>query len=385
MLPMSNFALVLTGGGARAAYQAGVIRALAEMWPDKKPPFNIITGISAGSVNACLLAHYADDFKTGGVKLWDLWHDLTVERVITTDALTLSQLGLTLVRDLVLGGFFKSPASSHLLDTRPLRKIITDNVDFDRIHHHIESGLLKGFGVTATNYHNGCAVTFFDSLLRTEEWGRGNHLSSRGPLNDSHIMASSAIPIFFPPIEIGGRYFGDGSVRLLSPLSPSIHLGAERILAVGIRHTKAPEAYKVVENRAHMDISFADIGGVFLNAVFLDSLESDLERMHRVNYTLEQVGTERLANVPGAMRVIPIQAIRPSRDLGSVAAGGIERFPFLLKHLLRGIGARRKRGNDVLSYISFDKSYCGKLLRLGYKDAMRREEELVKFMRDAQN
>lgn len=378
---MQNFALVLTGGGARAAYQAGVIRALAEIWPEKKSPFNVITGISAGSVNACLLAHYVDDFKTGGEKLWNLWHDLTVERVITTDALTLSQLGLTLIRDLALGGFFKSPASSHLLDTRPLRKIITDNVDFKRVHSHVESGALRGFAVTATNYHNGCAVTFFDSGGRSDEWGRGNHLSARGPLNDDHIMASSAIPIFFPPIEIGGRYYGDGSVRLLSPLSPAIHLGADKILAVGIRHSKAPEAYKAVELKAKAEISFADIGGVFLNAVFLDSLESDLERMHRVNYTLEQVGSERLANVPGAMRVIPIQAIRPSRDLGQIAAGGIERFPFLLKHLLRGLGARRKRGNDVLSYIAFDKSYCGKLLRLGYKDAMKREEELLKFMK----
>jgi NTE family protein len=378
---MKNFALVLTGGGARAAYQAGAVRALAEMWPEKKPPFDIITGISAGSVNACLLAHYADDFKTGGQKLWDLWHDLTVERVITTDALTLGQLGVTLIRDLVLGGFFKSPASSHLLDTRPLRKIITDNVDFGRIHGFLQSGMLRGFGVTATNYHNGCAVTFFDSATPTEEWGRGNHLSAQGPLNDSHIMASSAIPIFFPPIEIEGRYYGDGSVRLLSPLSPAIHLGAEKILAIGIRHLKAPEAYKALDQRAHMEISFADIGGVFLNAVFLDSLESDLERIARVNYTLEQVGRERLAEIPGAMRIIPIQAIRPSRDLGQIAAGGIERFPFLLKHLLRGLGARRKRGNDVLSYIAFDKSYCGKLLRLGYKDTMKRRDEMLKFMK----
>lgn len=377
---MQNFALVLTGGGARAAYQAGVIRALAEMWPEKKSPFNIITGISAGSVNACLLAHYADDFKTGGQKLWDLWHDLTVERVITTDALRLGQLAMTVIRDLVFGGFFKSPASSHLLDTRPLRKLITDNVDFARVHSHVKSGLLKGFGVTATNYHNGCAITFFDSNPPVEEWGRGNHLSTRGILNAEHIMASSAIPIFFPPIEIGGRYYGDGSVRLLSPLSPAIHLGADRILAVGIRHLKAPAAYKELDSRAQLEISFADIGGVFLNAVFLDSLESDLERMYRVNYTLEQIGPERLAQIPGAMRHIPIQAIRPSHDLGKIAAGGIERFPFLLKHLLRGIGARRKRGNDVLSYISFDKSYCGKLLRLGYKDAMKREEELMKFM-----
>jgi NTE family protein len=381
---MSNNALVLTGGGARAAYQAGAIRALAELWPEKSSPFNIITGISAGSVNACLLAHYADDFKTGGMKLWDLWHDLTVEKVINTDAMTLSQLALTVLRDLVLGGFIKSPASSHLLDTSPLRKIITDNVDFGRVHAHVESGLLHGFAVTATNYHNGCAVTFFDSVGRTQEWGRGNHMSAEGPLNDSHIMASSAIPVFFPPIEIGGRYYGDGSVRLLSPLSPSVHLGAEKILAIGIRHSKDPEQYRELENRPRLDISFADIAGVFLNAVFLDALESDIQRMLRINNTLQQFAPDLLAQMPGAMRIIPTQAIRPSRDLGQIAAGGIERFPFLLKHLLRGIGARRKRGNEVLSYLAFDKTYCGKLLRLGYKDAMKRRDELLKFMKEAQ-
>jgi NTE family protein len=380
---MEKFALVLTGGGARAAYQAGAVRALAELWPGKTSPFNIITGISAGSVNACLLANHVDNFKHGSEQLWNLWHELTVERVITTDALTLGQLGLTLIGDLALGGFFRSPVSSHLLDTRPLRQIIETNVDFEKIRAHLESGLLEGFGVTATNYHNGCAVSFFDSHENIPEWGRGNHLSRRGPINSDHIMASAAIPIFFPPIEIEGRYYGDGSVRLLSPLSPSIHLGAERILAVGIRHSKEPEDYKLVEQKAHMEISFADIGGVFLNAVFLDALESDLERIHRVNFTLEQVGSDRLREIPGAMRVIPIEAIRPSRDLGSIAAGGIQRFPFLLRHLLRGLGARRKRGNDVLSYIDFDRSYCGKLLRLGYKDTMKRRDDLSRFLRGA--
>ncbi len=377
----NNLALVLTGGGARAAYQVGAVRALAEIWPEKASPFTTITGISAGSVNACQLAHYADDFKTGATRLWDLWHGLTVDRVFETSSWSLARIALMVMRDLTLGGFFPAPVSSYLLDTHPLRKIITDNVDFDRVHSHVRQGLLKGFAVTATNYHNGCAVTFFDTALGVTEWARGNHLSRITPLNENHIMASSSIPVFFPPIQIDGRYYGDGSVRLLSPVSPAIHLKADRILAVGIRHPKTPDEYKKLEDRSKLDVSFADIAGVFLNAVFLDALESDLTRMHRINASLMHLGIKPDQDTPGLMRVIPIEAVRPSRDLGSVAAGNINRFPFLLKHLLRGLGARRKRGNDVLSYLAFDSSYTGKLMRLGYKDTWRRRDELLRFMR----
>ncbi|MES2200851.1 MAG: patatin-like phospholipase family protein [candidate division FCPU426 bacterium] len=378
---MPNIALALTGGGARAAYQAGVVRGLAELWPEKKSPFNIITGISAGSINACLLAHYNDDFKAGSLKLWDIWNKLESNQVIQADSMTQLKLALQLLRDLVLGGFFKSHVSSSLLNSAPLRKLIDDHVDFDRIRAHISSGDLKAFGVTATNYHNGCAITFFEGAEGLHEWSRSNHLSERASIGTSHIMASAAIPVFFPPIQINNRYYGDGSVRLLSPLSPSLHLGADRIVAVGIRQSKEPEQYREMESRSHADITFADIAGVFLNAIFLDSLESDLQRMIRINHTLLQFAPEKLSEMPGTMRVVPIQAIRPSRDLGTIASGNIERFPFLLRHLLRGIGARRRRGQDVLSYLAFDGSYCGKLLRMGYKDAMKRRDELLKFMK----
>lgn len=378
-MPNETLALTLTGGGARAAYQAGVLRALSQLWPEKASPFKIVTGISAGSINASMIAHHADDFDAGTKRLWELWGRLSVDKVYKADSLTLLGLGSFVLRDLLLGGFFPRPVSSHLLDTRPLRTILDSNVDFSRIHGHVRSGALTGFAVTATNYHNGCAVTFFDAPEQVQSWSHNNHLSLREPLSSSHVMASASIPVFFPPIEIRGRYYGDGSVRLLSPLSPAIHLGADRVLAIGIRHGKGPEQYQALDSKAHLDISFADIAGVFLNGVFLDSLESDLQRMRKINDTIQRVGGSE-DQVEGAMRVIPVSAIMPSRDLGTLATGNIQRFPFLLRHLLQGIGARRKRGQEVLSYLTFEASYCSKLLRLGYKDGMRRKDELLEFM-----
>ncbi len=378
-MPDNSLALTLTGGGARAAYQAGVLRALAQIWPEKTSPFKIVTGISAGSINASMIASHSENFEEGTRLLWDLWHGLSVDHVFKSDSLSLLGLGSFLLRDLILGGFFPRPVSSHLLDTAPLRGILTQNVDFEKIHAHVQSGLLLGFAVTATNYHNGSAVTFFDAPGSVPNWGFNNHLSLREPLTVAHVMASSSLPVFFPPVEIRGRYYGDGSVRLLSPLSPAIHLGAQRVLAIGIRHGKGPEEYAQLDKKAHLDISFADIAGVFMNGVFLDSLESDLQRARKINDTILRMTGD---NTPreGVMRVIPIEAIMPSRDLGTLATGNIQRFPFMLRHLLQGIGARRKRGQEVLSYLAFESSYCGKLLRLGYKDAMHRKEELLAFM-----
>jgi NTE family protein len=377
---MGKLALVLTGGGARAAYQAGVVRAMAEMWPKKEIPFKVITGISAGSINASLLAHYSDDFLAGSEKLWALWNTLRVDKVFRSDSLSMARLATFVLRDLALGSFIKRPVSSHLLDTTPLRSLLLDNVDFPRIHSHVKSGLLHAFAVTATNYHTGCAITFFDGAEGRPDWVRNNHLGWRRPIQVEHILASSAIPVFFPAQKVDNAYYGDGSMRLLSPISPSLHVGADAILAVGIRRPKDPQLLEELNRQPSEDISFADIAGVFLNAVFLDTLESDLERLRRVNETLHGVSLEAREALKGNFRVVPVESQQPSKDLASIASGHIDRYPFLLKHLLRGLGAGRKRGRDVLSYLAFDYSYCGKLLRLGYKDAMERRDQLHTFL-----
>lgn len=378
---MKRPALVLTGGGARAAYQAGALRALAELWPHKASPFRVVTGISAGSINACMMAHYSDDFHAGAERLWGLWNTLTIDQVFKVDNFSLLRIGTVVLRDLIVGGFLPRPVSSHLLDTGPLRQLIDRNVDFGRVHAHVKDGLLQGFAVTATNYHTGCAVTFFDAHDDLKDWVRNNHLGWRVPLTTDHILASSSIPVFFPAVPLGeGSYYGDGTVRLLSPLSPSLHLGATSVLAVGVRKPKDPGRLLEQNQRKGRDISFADIAGVVLNAVFLDTLENDLSRLQRFNRTLKGMGPEARAALEHNWRVVEAESLQPSRDLGQGASAQSERYPWLLRHLLRGLGVGRRSGGDVASYIAFDFRYTGKLLRIGYNDVMDRRDALRQFL-----
>ncbi len=313
---MGKLALVLTGGGARAAYQAGVIRALAEVWPKKEMPFKIVTGISAGSINASLLAHYSDDFLAGTEKLWALWNTLRVDKVFRSDSVSLVRLATFVMRDLALGSLIHRPVSSHLLDNSPLRDLLLANVDFDRIHRHVTDGTLHAFAVTTTNYHTGCAITFFDGANERPEWVRNNHLGWRRPIQVDHIMASSAIPVFFPAQKLDNAYYGDGSMRLLAPLSPALHMGADSVLAVGIRRPKDPATLVELNRQPAAAISFADIAGVFLNAVFLDTLESDLDRLRRVNQTLREAPAEARDAFKHNFRVIPVQSQQPSHRNG---------------------------------------------------------------------
>jgi NTE family protein len=377
---VKRLALVLTGGGARAAYQAGTVRALAELWPQKQSPFRVVTGISAGSINACLLAHYSDDFQAGAERLWSLWHNLTIEQVFKTDSATLLKLGARVLRDLVLGGFFERPVSSHLLDTTPLRGLIERNVDFERIHHLVGQGALGGFAVTATNYHIGSAVTFFDADPSVSEWARNNHLGVRGQLSTDHILASSSIPVFFPAVTLGGAHFGDGTVRLLAPLSPALRLGSTALLAVGVRKPPIPSRLAEMNLRPGRQISFADIAGVVLNAVFLDTLETDMERLKRFNKALNGMGPEARHSLEQNWRIIEAESLQPSRDLGAGASGMSGRYPFVLRHLLRGLGVDKRRGSDVSSYLAFDYHYTAKLLRIGYNDVMERRDQLRAWM-----
>ncbi len=378
---MKHAALVLTGGGARAAYQAGAIRALAEIWPQRQSPFKVITGISAGSINASLLAHYSDDFLEGAEKLWALWHNLTIDQVFKTDSLTLLRIASFVVRDLAVGGILRTrPGSAHLLDTSPLRRLIEGNVDFDRVRRHVADGVLRGFAVTATNYHIGAAVTFFDAEASVTEWARNNHLGVREAIRSDHILASASIPVFFPAVKIESSYFGDGTVRLLAPLSPALRLGADSLLAVGVRKRPVPQRLLELHQRPGRDISFADIAGVVLNAVFLDTLETDMERLQRFNKALHGMSPEARQALQQSWRIIESESVQPSRDLGQGASGQSERYPLLLRHLLRGLGVDKRRGSDVSSYLAFDFHYTSKLLRIGYNDVMDRRDHLRQWM-----
>ena len=378
---MKRLALVLTGGGARAAYQAGAVRALAEIWPHRESPFQVVTGISAGSINAGLLACYNDDFLAGAERLWGLWNTLTIDDVFRTDSVSLLRIGTFVLRDLFLGGFVRRPVASHLLDTAPLRGLLDRNVDWDRLHHHVVHEKLHGFAVTATNYHTGSAVTFFDAHPNVTEWIRNNHQGLRPPATSEHIMASSAIPVFFPAIQLGGgAYYGDGTVRLLAPLSPALRLGSSAVLAVGVRKPKDPRRLAEQNLKPVQDISFADIAGVVLNAVFLDTLETDIERLQRFNKALHGMDMKAREMLLQNWRIIESESLQPSRDLGIGAGGQSNRYPWLLRHLLRGLGVDGRRGSDISSYLAFDFHYTSKLLRIGYNDVMDRRDQLRQFL-----
>jgi NTE family protein len=375
---VENRGLVLTGGGARAAYQAGVIRALAEIGGPGPSPFNVITGVSAGAVNGVSMAAGADDFRNAAERLNALWLDLKPGTIYRTDTRRLLGVGGRWLKELTVGGLLGASDINYLLDTAPLRGFLRTHLPVPRMRRHIRSGVLRGVAVSATNYADGTAVTFYDGAPDIAPWSRAIRVGVRERINVDHVMASAAIPVFFPPVKIRGVWFGDGCVRLLSPLSPAIHLGATRIVAVGVRHQPDAASRKLAP-----ELPISQIAGLLLNAVFLDSLEGDVERLERMNRTLGLVPASAREKMADALRQIPILVLQPSRDLGELAADQVQRFPGMLRYLLRSIGASGDGGSDLLSYLAFEPVYVSRCINLGYEDTMARRRQVEAFLGQA--
>lgn len=374
--------LVLTGGGARAAYQVGALRALAELL-EKKAPFQILTGASAGAINSTGLAIYGDDFQAGVDHLLRTWRSLLPEQVYRTDVGSLFAIGATWMRQLSTGGIFGGANVNALLDTTPLRRLLERVLPTQRIAQHIASGQLRGVAVTATSYHTGTAMSFFEGAPDIAPWTRSSRLGMRESISVPHVLASSAIPMFFPPVSIDGAWFGDGCVRLSAPLSPAIHLGAQRLVAIGIRYARTPKETDALNHMGKRERpKISEISGVLLNAIFLDSLDSDVERMERINGTLALLTEEQHGRMTHRLRSIPLLVLRPSCDLGSLAVEQYRRFPRTLRHLLRGIGASGDSGWDLVSYLAFEPAYIERLMELGYDDTYARREEVLAFFAD---
>lgn len=374
--------MVLTGGGARAAYQVGALRALAELLGEKAP-FQILAGASAGAINSTGLAIYGDDFRAGVAHLLSTWRSLLPEHVYRTDAGSLVSIGATWMRQLSTGGIFGGTHVNALLDTTPLRRLLERVLPTHRIGEHIASGRLRGVAVTATSYHTGTAMSFFEGAHDIAPWTRSSRLGTRESISVPHVLASSAIPMFFPPVSIDGAWFGDGCVRLSAPLSPAIHLGAQRLVAIGIRYARTPKETDALNQMGRRDRpTISEISGVLLNAIFLDSLDSDVERMERINATLSLLTDEQHGRMRHPLRSIPLLVLRPSRDLGSLAVEQYRRFPRTLRHLLRGIGASGDSGWDLVSYLAFEPAYIERLMELGYDDTYARRAEVESFFAD---
>jgi NTE family protein len=377
-----NLGLVLTGGGARAAYQAGVLHGISELVPEGSPiPFRSIAGISAGAINAAFLAARATDFRAGSRHACALWSELRSDRILSTDLASVGKLAAGWMRDLGLGGAFRGSRSTFLLGTSPLTRLLQDQIDFLAIERHLRDGVLHGVAISATHYKTGTAISFFEGDPAIENWVRSSRLGKRARLTLQHVLASASIPVLFQPVRLEDSFYGDGSIRLRAPLSPAIHLGAEKILAIGIRYYRPEDDTRELNEVSSMEkITVADIAGVMLNATFMDALESDVERLERINQTIALLTEENRLKHPHKLRTIPILTIRPSRDLGSFASEQFSRFPAMLRHLLKGIGASDESGWDLLSYLAFDSTYTQRLLELGYEDAMARRQEIREFL-----
>jgi NTE family protein len=373
----SKLGLVMTGGGARAAYQVGAVRAIYEIINKDQNLFDVITGNSAGAINSTYLAANAENWDVATKNLIDLWERLKTKDVFDLRGRTITDLGLKWISSTALGGLTKKGNSSvnYLLDTSPLRALIKREINFDHIMKNIKEGHLYGVGLSTTNYNSGSNVIFYEGSNEISDWSRSDRFSCRKELTIDHLMASSAIPFFFPPIKVEDSHYGDGCIRQTTPLSPAIHLGANKIIAIGVRYPHNRQRMIDLAFSPSPDPTLGQIAGVMLNAIFMDSLEQDVERLGHIN-TLIAVGAHP------EFKSIPILMLKPSRDLGKMTESVNLELPGMLRYLLKGIGVSNHEGLDLLSYLAFDKSYTKPLVELGYDDTYKMKEEILRFIDD---
>ena len=371
-------ALVLPGGGARGAFQVGVLKAVAELVPKGTVnPFDIISGTSAGAINSVVLAAKARRFRVAVAELERVWAHFRCHHVYKTGNLTMLKSSMQWLFAMVTGGtLVRMPKS--LLDNAPLRALLSRNVRFPRIEHGIEQGWLEAISVTAAGYSSARSTSFFQAADKHPEWSRTRRAGVRSDLHLDHLMASIAVPMIFPPVRIGAEYFGDGAMRQATPLSPAVHLGAERILVVGVRNEVADIVPDPVEPDSYP--SFAQIAGYTLDTLFMDGLYSDLERLSRINQLIDSVPPDNRGAKLSRMRPIDTMVIVPSQDLRVLAQKHRHELPKALRALLWGIGGKHGGGTRLLSYLMFEQAYTRELIELGYHDGMQVRDQLEDFI-----
>lgn len=373
--PFGELAFVMGGGGARAAYQAGVLRQLARRFPDLRVP--IITGVSAGAINAIHLASHHGTFEQAAEELRHLWSGLTTDKVFRTDSRSLSRHVFRWGRQLISGGAGR-PRVRGLLDTAPLREYLTEVLhavdgEVTGINYNLRKGRLKAAALSTTNYSTGQSVLWTQGD-NVQEWERPNRRARVTTLSVDHVMASAALPLVFPAIRIGSHWFGDGGIRLTAPLSPALHLGADRILAISTRRDRS------VSEANDPTVSGypppAQVAGMLLNSVFLDVLDQDALVLERINSLIADLP-------PGSkegMRPVRLVTIRPSVDLGRLANRYEPQLPKGLRFMTRGLGTKETKAPDFLSLIMFQPDYVAELIRVGEADAEAREDELAALL-----
>ena len=365
-------ALVLSGGGARGAYQVGVLRGLVEQGclPPDRAGIDILVGSSAGAINTAALAASADDLHAGLAALEGVWREIHPARVYRTDVASLGRIGARWAWDLSFGGALGSVQPKSLLDTAPLHDLLAEHIAFERIEANLARGL-DALAIIATDLHTSNGTIFLAGAEETPLWTRRRWRIERTPIRVEHLLASSAIPIFFPSVPIGGRYFGDGSIRNTAPLSPAINLGADRIIAIGVSGP-TPDAASASPLAPP---TVAQVAGVLLDAVMLDAIEVDVEHSERVNTSVEQHPTD---GADDPFRRVEVLWIRPSQLVRTLADEFAHRLPPVVHYLLRGLGSDASVA-ELASYLLFDSAFCSKLVDLGIQDVAAERDRITRF------
>lgn len=373
-------ALILPGAGARGAYQVGVLKAIARMLPKgASNPFAILSGTSAGAINAAVLASRAANFRRAVREMEHVWGNFKAEQVFRADNWTMLKSSMHWLAAVVLGGLgVRNPMA--LLDNRPLRELLGRRIRFEDIGNAIDKGFVETLAVTVSAYTSARSVTFFQTRAQIEPWARVRRIGRETPLSIDHLMASAAVPFVFPPVRLGGEFYGDGSMRHRAPLSSAIHLGADRMLVIGVRD-EHPDPEPPDSAPAHPP-TLAHLAGYMLDTLFMDGLYADLERLTRINLLLEQFGGRALE--PPISRLRPLQAliIVPKDDIREVASRHFGELPRALRLLLRGLGVINRDDMQLVSYLLFESAFTQELIAMGYRDAMEQQEDLHAFLFD---
>ena len=374
----NNTGLILSGGGARAAYQVGVLLAVKDILPPQNNPFPIIAGTSAGALNAVSLASTSDDFQQGVEHLQKIWGELTLNHVFRTGWGDL--LG-GLYR--ILCSFFREGVDYHrplsLLDNSPLNHFLKQNIDFSGIQRNIDHGILKAISVAALGYSSSKSVNFFQGEEGLEEWRRARRVGVKATLGMEHLLASSAIPWVFPTVRIDKEYFGDGAMRQSAPISAALHLGADKVFIIGVSGNRA------AHSRHHQRVikhapSMAQMAGQMLNSAFIDSLESDIENLEKINDLVNLIPEQVRKDSCLSLRSVKTLIISPSKDIDKIAGRHIRYLPKSLRFFLRSSGVSARRGGTAMaSYLLFTPSFTNELIELGYQDAMWEKDNIKAF------
>ena len=366
-------ALVLTGGGARAAYQVGVVCAIAERAPQLT--FPILTGVSAGAINAVYLAAHPGPLAAAAATLRAEWSRLTVDRVYRIRPIGIGRALLRGLAQLVTGRRAGTATLRGVLDMQPLREFLAAGIDLSGIDRNIAAGRLRAAALSATSYASGDTVTFVHGSPDVPTWRRALRHAVRVRLTIDHVMASAALPILFSAVRVGDAFYGDGSVRQTAPLAPAIHLGATALLVITQR---AESAQRSAVPRLGDYPTLAEVGGLLLHSIFLDALEADVERLERLNRVLAGLPAGQPA--PDGLRPVSLLVVRPSRDLAELAAGHDARLPPMIRWVVRGVGGDRAAAVDFLSYLLFYPAYTTTLIELGYEDVGRDWPRIERFL-----